>query len=72
MFRAERTSFGYVSDSQQAAVRGATIRVINRATGVERKTTTNPDGLYSVPFVRPGFIKSSYRPLVSALRQAPI
>ena len=45
---------GHVSDSQQAAVRGATIRVINQATGVERKTTTNPDGLYSVPFVRPG------------------
>jgi len=45
---------GHVTDSQQAAVRGATIRVINQATGVERKTATNADGLYSVPFVPPG------------------
>jgi len=45
---------GHVTDSLQASVRGATVRVINQATGVERKTTTNSDGLFSVPFVPPG------------------
>ena len=45
---------GGITDSQGAAVFGARIRLVNRSTGVERKTTTNSDGLYSVFFVPPG------------------
>ena len=45
---------GGITDSQGAAVSGARIRLINQSTGVERKTTTNSDGLYSVCFVPPG------------------
>ena len=45
---------GCVTDSQEAAVFGAKVRLINQATGVERKTRTNSDGLYSVFFVPPG------------------
>src|SRR5208337_785713 len=45
---------GCITDSQEAAVTGARVRLINRSTGVERKTTTNSDGLYSVFFVPPG------------------
>jgi len=45
---------GCVTDSQEAAVFGARIRLINQATGVERTTRTNSDGLYSVFFVPPG------------------
>src|SRR5208282_2012283 len=54
---------GHVTDSQQASVQGATVRIINQANGVERKTTTNSDGLFSVPFVPPGV----YRVFVQAV-----
>ena len=45
---------GRVTDSQDAAVHAAIVRVVNQATGVERKTTTNSEGLYFVPFIPPG------------------
>ncbi len=45
---------GRVTDPSQALVRAADIRVVNQATGVERRVKTNSDGSYTVPFVSPG------------------
>lgn len=45
---------GRVTDPSQAVVRGGDIRVVNQATGVERRVKTNSDGSYTVPFVSPG------------------
>src|SRR5580698_3311807 len=45
---------GRVTDPQGAIVRNAEIRVVNQATGVERRMVTNNDGLYTVPFLNPG------------------
>ena len=45
---------GRVTDAQQGSVSGATVRVVNQATGVERRTTTNSEGLFNVPFVPAG------------------
>jgi hypothetical protein len=53
---------GRVIDPSQAVVRNAEVRVVNQATDVERKVTTNADGLYTVPFVSPG----TYQILVQA------
>ena len=59
---------GRVTDSQEAAVPGAAVRVVNQATGVERKTTTNSEGLYSVLFLPPG----NYQIFVQALGFATV
>jgi hypothetical protein len=48
---------GQVTDPQHAAIAGAEVRVVNQATGVERKTTTNEGGFYSIPFLEPGRYK---------------
>jgi hypothetical protein len=45
---------GRVADSQNSVVQGAIVRVVDHATGIERKSVTNEDGLYDVPFLRPG------------------
>jgi Carboxypeptidase regulatory-like domain len=45
---------GRVTDPQGAIVRNAEVRVVNQATGVERRVATNNDGLYTVPFLNPG------------------
>jgi hypothetical protein len=45
---------GRVTDPSQALVRGADIRVVSQATGVERRVKTNSEGLYTIPFVSPG------------------
>jgi hypothetical protein len=45
---------GRVTDPTQAMVRDADIRVVNQATGVERRVKTNAGGSYIVPFVSPG------------------
>jgi len=39
---------GSVTDSSQAAIAGAQIVIVNLATGVERITTTNESGIYTV------------------------
>ena len=47
-----------VKDPSSAVVRGATVEVYNVETGVmERRVTTNADGLYTAGLLRPG----SYR-----------
>lgn len=45
---------GRVTDPQGAVVQGAEVRVVNHATGIERRSETNSDGIYSVPFLLPG------------------
>src|SRR3989337_1419877 len=51
-FRA--TVRGQVTDSSQAALPGATVTVRNQETGEVATATTNSDGSYTVPFLRPG------------------
>ena len=53
--RAQNAQFsGTVKDQQGAVVQGAEVRVVSQATAVERKTVTNVDGIYVVPFLIPG------------------
>ena len=51
-FRA--TVRGRVVDSSNAALPGATVNVTNQQTNEVATATTNQDGSYSVPFLRPG------------------
>src|ERR687897_3424911 len=51
-FRA--TVKGQVVDSSQAALPGATVTVRNQETGEVATATTNAEGNYTVPFLRPG------------------
>jgi outer membrane receptor protein involved in Fe transport len=45
---------GAVTDASEAALPGATVVVKNVATGADIKTTTNSEGIYSVPRILPG------------------
>ena len=45
---------GVVRDSTGALVSGATVSMLNAATGTDREVTTNADGLYSAPNLLPG------------------
>jgi hypothetical protein len=51
---ARGTIQGRVLDTQGAAVPGATVEILNVATGVVNPTTTNAEGSYRVPFLNPG------------------
>jgi hypothetical protein len=51
-FRA--TIRGQVVDSSQGALPGATINVVNQQTNEVATATTNNDGSYTIPFLRPG------------------
>src|SRR5688572_25715560 len=44
---------GIVSDPNDAAVAGATVRISNPATGFSRTVTTGEDGAYSFPGIPP-------------------
>ena len=58
---ARGTIQGRVTDASGAAVPGATVEILNFATGVSTTTTTNEEGSYRVPFLIPG----TYRVTVS-------
>src|SRR5207249_7977748 len=58
---ARGTIQGRVLDATGGAIPGATVEVLNVATGVVTPTTTNAGGSYRVPFLIPG----SYRVTVS-------
>lgn len=45
---------GSVTDSSGAVVAGATVALTNPATGVRRSTTSNSEGLFNFPALRPG------------------
>src|SRR5687768_12144192 len=51
---ARGTIQGRVVDASGAAVPGATVEVLNIATGVVTPTTTNAEGSYRAPFLIPG------------------
>src|SRR3954468_23266866 len=51
-FRA--TVKGQVADTSQAALPGATVTVQNQETNEVATATTNNDGAYTIPFLRPG------------------
>ena len=46
---------GRVTDSSGAAVPGATVEVLNLATGVVTTSTTNEQGSYRAPLLNPAF-----------------
>jgi len=46
---------GFVRDPSRATVPGATVVIRNEATGLERRTTTNESGYYTVSSLPPGF-----------------
>lgn len=54
--------YGRVTDPSHALVKNADVRVVNQATGVERRVKTNGEGIYTVPFASPG----SYQVFVQA------
>ena len=54
---------GVVTDSNKAAVGGATVKITNTETGVQRSTQTNSGGFYRVTNLLPG---SKYKIEVSA------
>jgi len=45
---------GLVTDPSGAAAAGATVTVMNKATGAARRSTTNSEGLYAFPSLLPG------------------
>lgn len=45
---------GTVLDAQEAAVRGATVTVMNPSTGISKTVKTGGDGTYQVPALAPG------------------
>lgn len=52
---------GRVTDSSGATVPGATIHLINNATGAERTATTNDSGDWSIPNIPPRTTRSASR-----------
>jgi hypothetical protein len=48
------TITGKVTDASGAAISGAQVSIENPATGVSTTTTTNPQGIYSMPNLLPG------------------
>jgi Carboxypeptidase regulatory-like domain/TonB dependent receptor len=48
------TLSGTVMDTQGAVVPNVAITVSSKATGLKRQTTTNSEGLYTLPLLRPG------------------
>lgn len=51
---ATATLSGTVIDPQSASIRGATVKALNTATNLERKTTTNGEGFFLLPLLPPG------------------
>jgi len=50
----QATVTGTVTDQTGAVIPSAQVTVRNRATGVEASTRTNSEGIYRVPYLRPG------------------
>src|SRR5260370_15876811 len=47
------TLSGTVEDQNGAIVPGAAVTVVNKATGLQRETTTNDQGSFTVPLLQP-------------------
>jgi hypothetical protein len=63
----DATISGAVTDPKGAVVQGASVQVINDATGIVRPDVSNKDGLFSVPNLTPG----TYTVKVTATGFAP-
>jgi len=50
---------GTVTDASQAVLSGATVTVVNNATGVKASTTTNSAGIYNFGSLQPGTYKAT-------------
>src|SRR4051794_180091 len=61
------TLSGTVNDEKEAAVPGATVKVINTDAGFERTVTTNSNGTFTVPLLPP----ATYRITVGRIGFAP-
>lgn len=66
------TVTGTVSDSSQAVMPGVTIKALHEQTGQERTTTTNEQGVYTLPFLPPGpyrleFSSAGFKTIVQRL-----
>ena len=48
---------GTVTDPTGGIIPGATITIVNSQTGIQRTTTSNAEGLYSIPQILPGTYK---------------
>lgn len=48
---------GQVTDPQKLAIANADVRIVDQATGVERRIKTNNTGYYVAPFLQPGQYK---------------
>src|SRR5581483_8278112 len=48
------TITGTVTDAAGAAIPGASVKIINPATGLQQSTTTGNDGIYTVPYLPVG------------------
>jgi len=48
------TISGTVTDANKAVVSGASVKIKNIDTGIERAQSTNSDGIYVTPFLQPG------------------
>jgi hypothetical protein len=59
------TITGSVTDSTGAAVPGVNIRIVNAATGFAYTSTTNPEGIYRIPYVNPGSYELTFEAPVS-------
>ena len=59
---ARGTIQGRVLDASGGAVPGATVEVLNIATGVVTPTTSNEEGSYRVPFLIPGQLHGHRHP----------
>jgi hypothetical protein len=57
----EATISGRVTDTTSAVVRGATVQLLSADNGTVQKTSTNGDGIYVFPAVRPGVYHISVR-----------
>ena len=62
---------GVVKDSTGAVVPGATVTIVNTATGDTRVLTTNAAGRYSAPFLKPGAYRSLRPPRDSSPARHP-
>jgi protocatechuate 3,4-dioxygenase beta subunit len=61
---------GVVTDSNGAAVAGATVNVVSIETGAERTVTSNEEGFYSVQQLQPGNYRIKSRSRVLRFRKS--
>ncbi len=61
---------GVVTDSSGAAIQGAVVSVTNKGTNATRQTSTNDEGVYTIPSLQPGIysVKIEHQGFKSSVR----